>query len=134
MRRLRLVVLLAAAFLWACSANDTTDVNAPKLGRYSYRLDHNHTGNYDGVLVITFATPDSIAGRWEVPAYQATLLLGARDGAVYAAMASAREGSGVYAHRFVVDARGELQCTGSVSYADPTRQWTDMCSVQHLTR
>jgi hypothetical protein len=61
-RLLLLLALLATASLAACNSDGITDPNMPRLGRYSYRVDHHHSGNYDGILVITFASADSIAG------------------------------------------------------------------------
>ena len=101
------LTLLAVTLLAACSGGTDVSVDQPRLGRYSYQFEA--TGlNASGTMVLTYAAPDSIAGRFEVPGYTPVFDLGNRNGSAYIVYAH-RVGGGLAQHRFRLDGQ-DLVC------------------------
>jgi len=77
MRTLRQAIILGTLATLGChSGTGPRAPLIPPLGRYAYSFTHpaESTGviaahTFSGTLVLTYATAESIAGRWEVPGY-----------------------------------------------------------------
>jgi len=68
-------LLWLALALLGCGGDANGPDAVPALGGYSYQATLYIRANptpvtYDGTLTLTYASPDSIAGTWDVPGYQ----------------------------------------------------------------
>lgn len=123
MRRLAPALLLALA---ACSGGtDTATPEPPALGRWAYSatVPTQTVGGSRSVtatLTLTYATADSVAGRWESTLYESQPAeLGFRNADAYVLTADGRIGSGIVfvTHRLTGGGRA-LGCAGTHHRAD----------------
>src|SRR5213075_2296684 len=93
--------------LSACGDSASPAPVSPPLGRYAYQFSAQGL-TASGTMVLTYASPDSIAGHFEVPAYQPAMKLGFKNTDAYVVYALVTSG-GLAQHRLaLVD--GDLQC------------------------
>jgi hypothetical protein len=86
MPAMRAGTVVAACAALACDSNTGPRLPfIPPLGTYTYTFTHPADANgiiaarsFSGTLVLTYATADSIAGRWEVSGYASQPFEGAR--------------------------------------------------------
>lgn len=73
---LAVCVVLLALLLAGCSSGDGTEPSpVPRVGRYAYSFDAEGL-TASGIMHLAWVSPDSIAGRFEVPGYETTFALG----------------------------------------------------------
>ncbi len=117
--------LVSLVLVAACgSSSDGTGPDggnhAPKTGLYAYRMSFcdPYSGGclpltYDGQMTITFATEDSIAGSFNVPAMGPALDLGFWNVDAYVVYSRINSGSRIGTHRLTKSSAG-LNCDGHV--------------------
>jgi hypothetical protein len=75
------ISVVLSLILTGCSDSGPSD-QLPQVGRYTYTFDGLNPSldsiHFDGTLVLTLVSPDSMAGRWEVPGYNPPVLHGFR--------------------------------------------------------
>lgn len=111
------LAIFAALLLGACSSStESTASRVPKLGRYAYS---GYGGDISGTLTLTYASADSVAGRWAVngsngPFYQPEVALGMWNLDAYVLYAKGAQATSVtYAHRIWRDGNA-MQCTAKI--------------------
>lgn len=122
----------ALSALVACGGESTAPETLPRIGRYSYamavpvNIASPNLRTFTGSLVVTFISPDSLAGYWEVPSstyqsgaagagYQARLALGFFNGGGWYFFAYPTDG-GTIQHRLF--AGTPPRCEGAALYAN----------------
>ena len=97
------VVLLA--LLLGCSGGDGTEPSpVPRVGRYNYDFSARGLAA-SGVMVVSFASADSIAGHFEVAGYEARMALGFWNMTAFVVYGFPDQG-GIVQHRLAPDAAG----------------------------
>lgn len=145
----RVMLGCAVLALMACGGDSTGPAPLPKLGRYAYsmavpvNLTSPNLRTFTGTLVLTYISPDSLAGSWEVPAssyqgggtaagYQARLALGFFNGGGWYFFAFPTDG-GTIQHRLFP---GETpRCEGAALYTNNSGGITrrdGTCSVSYI--
>lgn len=117
--RVRLTVLLLLAA--GCGSNDPSN-DTPAVGPYRYTADVRvrdelTSSHFEGTLTITFASQDSIAGRWAVEGLNQPGELGGFNLDAYVLDATASNDAALIAHRI---GRGGATLPCEVRYV-----WTD---------
>lgn len=109
--RLRIGMLGAAAAFAACGKSTEPTPTTPALGRYSYSTNLPASGE----LVLTYASPDSIAGYWVVAGYDSALVFGSWNVDAYLAWAHETGTPANAAHRIRTTTEGASCSMRSVS-------------------
>ena len=124
-------VLLALA---GCGDSSGPSNELPSVGRYAYTYngldDRLDPISFAGALVITFISPDSLAGHWEVPGYNAILFDGLRLSDYWFVMATAPE-EGVVSHEISPgDETLPVECGMTYNTGSGTRTIAGECSLE----
>jgi hypothetical protein len=127
MRLARCGVSVALVLLAACGDSDGPSDQLPQVGRYTYTYDGRGSDldsiHFDGTLVLTLVSPDSMAGRWEVPGYNPPVLHGFRrpTSDSWFLMASSTD-EGVASHDvFPGDGTLPVECEMTYNFGNGTR-------------
>lgn len=137
------------ATTWSCGGDSTGPTTLPRLGRYSYsmavpvNLTSPNLRTFSGSLVVTFVSPDSLAGYWDVPAssyqtggagagFQSRLTLGFFNGGGWYFFAYPVDG-GTIQHRLYPGKNP--RCDGAALYGNSSGGVTrreGVCSVSYV--
>jgi hypothetical protein len=117
---MHLLMILMLFLLPSCSGGDNLGPGngVPRLGRYAYTFSAQGL-QASGVMRLTYATADSIAGQFEVTGYRPTFDLGFRNQDSYVVYAHP-SGGGIAQHR-LRPTGSELTCESAqyfISFSD----------------
>ncbi len=119
--------------LLACSDGSAPGDAIPEPGRYRYtydglniRLDPIH---FEGTLVLTFVSADSMGGRWEVPGYTERVLHGLRLSDHWFLMANVPS-EGIASHDIRPGTTSlPVECRMTYAVGSGTRSFTGDCTL-----
>jgi hypothetical protein len=120
------LLLALLGITWGCDSGLEPGEDAPPLGRYAFTVD---AGLFEhaGALVLTYATPDSIAGRWDAPAVNDSVHLGFRNVDAYV-VGMTDQFAGIAFLRLALDEDTGLRCAG-VRFVEAEGSTPGTCTV-----
>lgn len=126
----RFLGVLAVLALSACGDLAGPSSRTLSVGRYRYEA---YNGEFTGFLTLTFASPDSVQGTWDVRdnrgvVYQSEVKIGLYNIDAYLLYAWGARTSLTYAHRIARDG-DRITCTAKIVFGNALP-----CTVTYLGR